>query len=565
MKLFIAILLFSARFIPADFHPIDEFISLELTDLTESSYENSESPLQNKTKTYDGDLVKVSVENTGNLSEHIGFQVYLPEQIDLLQFKSLSSGPKGNPLKSKKGKSSPLQHASFTNDEVNVHEMQTASTRSTLKSRNEIDFTFNYEVESMEGESKQTNQFLAILDIFSDHPEQLQIKLSSANFGYGYYPEGSKHRWLIRTHAGHSLSLDMKNVDVEKDLDTITVYDVQSSGNKKLLSEVNVAKQLNTLSNHILVVFKSDCSVNRGGFSAVVNVARDEPTSTIAPLISCGVPEDLENGYFVISDGNEVAKENVNVTYYCNENYTMNDDAVPTLTCSYDGSFRPLLDFNFQCKPDPIWSDWEEGTCSTYCGGGGSATETRVCIHGNCEGISERTVDCNRDCTETYKTCGSGVQNKTKVKDDQITASSFRDWTEESRINHAPWNGRLFGQTGVAAWRPSMELANEWIQADYLTEIEVSGIATQGRGNGEKWPGHEEWVESYTVSYQKEESDEFHFITDESGEPIVFGGNSDQFTVVAHQFPSKITGRIFRINPKTWYKVASMRFDFLVC
>ena len=66
-----------------------------------------------------------------------------------------------------------------------------------------------------------------------------------------------------------------------------------------------------------------------------------------------------------------------------------------------------------------------------------------------------------------------------------------------------------------------MELANEWIQADYLTEIEVSGIATQGRGNGEKWPGHEEWVKSYTVSYQTEQSGEFHFITDESGEPIV--------------------------------------------
>ena len=168
--------------------------------------------------------------------------------------------------------------------------MQTASTRSTLKSGNEIDFTFNYEVESMEGESKQTNQFLAIIDVFSDHPETLKIKLSSANFGYGYYPEGSKHRWLIRTHAGNSLSLDMKNVDLEKDLDTITVYDVQSSGEKKLLSELNVAKQLNTLSNHILVVFMSDCSVNRGGFSAIVSVLRDIPTTPAPSITTPAVP-----------------------------------------------------------------------------------------------------------------------------------------------------------------------------------------------------------------------------------------------------------------------------------
>ena len=37
MKFFIAILLLSFGFIPAEFHPIDDLISLELTDLTESS------------------------------------------------------------------------------------------------------------------------------------------------------------------------------------------------------------------------------------------------------------------------------------------------------------------------------------------------------------------------------------------------------------------------------------------------------------------------------------------------------------------------------------------------
>ena len=52
----------------------------------------------------------VAVENTGNLSEHIGFQVYLPDQADLLQFKSESSGPKGNPKNEIKAKSSPLEN-----------------------------------------------------------------------------------------------------------------------------------------------------------------------------------------------------------------------------------------------------------------------------------------------------------------------------------------------------------------------------------------------------------------------------------------------------------------------
>ena len=52
----------------------------------------------------------VAVENMGNLSEHIGFQVYLTDQADLLQFKSESSGPKVNPKNEIKAKSSPLEY-----------------------------------------------------------------------------------------------------------------------------------------------------------------------------------------------------------------------------------------------------------------------------------------------------------------------------------------------------------------------------------------------------------------------------------------------------------------------
>ena len=155
--------------------------------------------------------------------------------------------------------------------------MQTASTRSKLKSGNEIEYSFNYKAES--AESKRTNQFLAILDVFSDNPETIKIKFSSANFGFGAYPEGSKHRWLVRTRAGYSVSIDVKEVDLEKDLDVLTVYDVRSSGENEVLSEVSVAKQLDTFSNRVLAVFKSDCSVNRGGFSAVVSVAKNKQKS----------------------------------------------------------------------------------------------------------------------------------------------------------------------------------------------------------------------------------------------------------------------------------------------
>ena len=65
-------------------------------------------------------------------------------------------------------------------------------------------------------------------------------------------------------------------------------------------------------------------------------------------MLACEVPEDLQNGYFVVSDGD--ANEKANVTYYCDENYAMIGD-VTTLTCS-GGSFKPsLLDSNIRCTP----------------------------------------------------------------------------------------------------------------------------------------------------------------------------------------------------------------------
>ena len=65
-------------------------------------------------------------------------------------------------------------------------------------------------------------------------------------------------------------------------------------------------------------------------------------------MTACEVPEDLENGYFVVSNGD--ANEKAYVTYYCNENYAMIGD-VTSLTCS-GGSFEPsLLDSNIRCTP----------------------------------------------------------------------------------------------------------------------------------------------------------------------------------------------------------------------
>jgi len=298
-------------------------------------------------------------------------------------------------------------------------------------------------------------------------------------------------------------------------------------------------------------------------------VRDDVITTTESPVTTteastCGIPEETENGYYVVSDSDVIAKEGVNVTYHCNENYTMADHSNITLQC-FDGSFEPsFADANIYCKPDPIWSEWEEGVCSKACLGG-SRTDKRVCIHGNCEGTSEVTVDCNdRTCKEAAATCGSGVQSKSKIADSQLSASSFWDSVNNPTEHHFH-HGRLFGLTGVAAWVGGTHTANEWIQVDYLDQVEITGVATQGRGDGEVWQGYSQFVSQYTVSYKSDENGAFQFVTDENGAAILFPGNYDKETVVANQFPSTIKARYFRINPTAWHEAISLRFEFLTC
>ena len=80
-----------------------------------------------------------------------------------------------------------------------------------MRSDNRIDYTFNYEAEAPkdDDQSKQTNQFLAVLDVYGERPDNLRVNIGSANFGFGNYPDASKHRWLVRAHQGYSLSLDV--------------------------------------------------------------------------------------------------------------------------------------------------------------------------------------------------------------------------------------------------------------------------------------------------------------------------------------------------------------------
>merc|ERR1719466_722860 len=78
--------------------------------------------------------------------------------------------------------------------------------------------------------TKQNNQFLSVVDLYSLDPTNLKVTISSANYGEGNYPDLAKHRWIIRTHDSFFLQLNFKAVEIEVGLDTIDVYKLHING-----------------------------------------------------------------------------------------------------------------------------------------------------------------------------------------------------------------------------------------------------------------------------------------------------------------------------------------------
>merc|ERR1719427_797521 len=235
---------------------------------------------------YLGDLVNIKVDNNGNTPEYISFQVFFPKHVDILELNSKISGT-SDQVSSNEQQSSMLQQlASFSGDDLALNELQTTSTKLTLRGGKHLELFFNYDADKFVSlsQSKFTNQFLSVLQFYSNHPETISVEISSANFGHGNYPKISTHRWLLSTLTGYSLTIDFKNVDLEENVDNIRVYSFNEKNQKTHIKSIRNVVKLNTESNKILIIFTSDCSENRRGFKATINVNRinttTEPTNS---------------------------------------------------------------------------------------------------------------------------------------------------------------------------------------------------------------------------------------------------------------------------------------------
>lgn len=104
------------------------------------------------------------------------------------------------------------------------------------------------------------------------------------------------------------------------------------------------------------------------------------------------------------------------------------------------------------------------------------------------------------------------------VLNQQMTASSEYD------KNHGPENARLnFAEARgkVGSWSSRVNDANQWLQVDFLQNVKIAKIATQGRQNN-----YDQWVTKYKIMYSEDGPTSSTFKTyQENGQDKVWGAS----------------------------------------
>ncbi|KAI5133203.1 retinoschisin [Manis pentadactyla] len=187
---------------------------------------------------------------------------------------------------------------------------------------------------------------------------------------------------------------------------------------------------------------------------------------------------------------------------------------------------------------------WYHKACECGCQGGANTLWS----------ASAASSDCMPECPY-HKPLGfeSG-----KVTPDQITCSNLEQyvgWYSSWTANKARLNSQGFG----CAWLSKFQDSSQWLQID-LKEVKViSGILTQGRCD------IDEWMTKYSVQYRTDESLNWIYYKDQTGNNRVFYGNSDRTSTVQNLLRPPIISRFIRLIPLGWHVRIAIRMELLEC
>ncbi|XP_005870998.1 PREDICTED: retinoschisin isoform X2 [Myotis brandtii] len=187
---------------------------------------------------------------------------------------------------------------------------------------------------------------------------------------------------------------------------------------------------------------------------------------------------------------------------------------------------------------------WYHKVCKCDCQGGANTLWS----------AGTNSLDCIPECPY-HKPLGfeSG-----EVTPDQITCSNpeqYMGWYSSWTANKARLNSQGFG----CAWLSKFQDSSQWLQID-LKEVKViSGILTQGRCD------IDEWMTKYSVQYRTDESLNWIYYKDQTGNNRVFYGNSDRTSTVQNLLRPPIISRFIRLIPLGWHVRIAIRMELLEC
>ncbi|CAE1261403.1 MFGE8 [Acanthosepion pharaonis] len=142
-----------------------------------------------------------------------------------------------------------------------------------------------------------------------------------------------------------------------------------------------------------------------------------------------------------------------------------------------------------------------------------------------------------------------------EIKDFQIKSSNSypQEW---DKFCHEKY-GRVY-MPNKYGWCAKYKSPSEWLMVDLGVAAKVTGVMTQGRGDGV------EWVTSFLVSYSMD-SFEWHYVHDDYNNQKVFEGNIDAYTVKHSYFDRPILARYIKFHTVSWNRHPSMRVEILGC
>jgi len=313
--------------------------SMEITEVERIAHTHF-----NKTTT--DDCIEIKVKNRGIFPQIITYYLYVPKNLDILNFKS-----EKREISSIREvfNQTTLEPLILTHDHLFNDEQLSGMSKITLNNGEISEFQSNYELINNDESEKQVNSFLIVIELNGENLEQLAATISSANFGRKNYPNESRHRWLIRCPPGYFIKLNVTSYQVERNFEEVLLYDATNGGNS-LVGEITSLGEFATTSSELILVFKSDCEVTGKGFQAIV-----EFSERVIPTTASYVPTTEQTTIIPTSASNYVpTTEQTTIIPTSTSNYvptTEQTTIIPTPTSNYVPTTEPTTEITTDSNP----------------------------------------------------------------------------------------------------------------------------------------------------------------------------------------------------------------------